>query len=155
MRFLFYCTALVYLLSPTLLRAQNSNLASEQEIRQFCEYLSLIEHAKSDTEDIKEYLESLVGPKDSAIWKDFEKEIHHDTIINILIKKLQQDFTQEEIRAYNHFFQSPLGQKLEAYQWPLVDFILTSNEQWKRRLEKDLLSRIEQSDYSNQAKESE
>jgi uncharacterized protein len=132
--------------SPSMSAEQNAKRA---EIRQLIE-LTGVANVSADT------LRQIIAPLKAGFpqvpqefWDTFEKEIHSDELIDLVVPIYDKYYTRDEIHDLTLFYQSPVGQKTIKVLPKLSADAIDAGQEWGKTVADRAMRKLKDKGYDN------
>lgn len=102
--------------------------ASEQSIKQLIVETGAAEMGTMVFDQLVAQLKA-AGATDAQI-AEVKKEFNVDQLVDLLVPVYQKQFTEEDVKAFLEFYQSPAGKKLVEKQPAIMQESMVIGQQW-------------------------
>src|SRR5262245_62299583 len=112
MRHLLFVLLITFLAVPSSRSAEKIPQELDTEIRRLLDLTGAANLGLSVTKSLLDSLKTSSPGVPEEFWKEFEKEIKPQEMVELVVPIYAKHLTLEEIRAANAYYSTPLGQSL-------------------------------------------
>jgi len=88
-------------------------------------------------------MKQMVPDAPDQFWVDVRKEINADELENELIPLYQKHLTEEDVRALNAFYTSPVGRKMIRIQPVIMQESMMMGQRWGQDLARKIIAKYQ------------